>query len=330
MSLILKLRGSAAFSASRLARLQADVGASLVAEHWYFVETDGKLNEEELVRLKDLLGIPVNLPAAPGGTLILVTPRLGTISPWASKATDIAHNCGFAAIKRIERGVAYHVKGGEKSVLAGRLHDRMTESVLDSIDAAEQLFHHVAPQPLTSVDILAGGRAALVKANGELGLALVRGRDRLSGRELHARSAAIPTDVELMMFAQANSEHCRHKIFNASWDCRWRATAAVAVRHDPRVAQGAPGRHGGGLLGQRLGDRRGANQALLPAGGRKLPLTSRTRRTSSPRSKPTTIRPPFHPSPARPPARAARFATRARPGAAPSPRPASAASRFPT
>ncbi len=217
MSLILKLRGSAAFSASRLARLQADVGASLVAEHWYFVETDGQLNEEELARLKDLLGIPANLPATPGGTLILVIPRLGTISPWASKATDIAHNCGFAAIKRIERGVAYHVKGGEKSVLAGRLHDRMTESVLDSIDAAEQLFHHVAPQPLTSVDILAGGRTALVKANGDLGLALSDDEiDYLV--ENFTRVARNPTDVELMMFAQANSEHCRHKIFNASWD----------------------------------------------------------------------------------------------------------------
>ena len=216
MSQILKLRGLAAFSASRLARLQEQLGTALSAEHWYFVETDGALAGDEFARLKDLLGIPASLPAEPKGNLLLVTPRLGTISPWASKATDIAHNCGFSAIKRIERGIAYYFKSGEKSALAGRCHDRMTESVLDNIDAAEQLFHHVAPQPLTTVDILAGGRAALVKANGELGLALSEDEiDYLV--ENFTKVKRNPTDVELMMFAQANSEHCRHKIFNASW-----------------------------------------------------------------------------------------------------------------
>ncbi|MDP1957813.1 MAG: phosphoribosylformylglycinamidine synthase, partial [Rhodocyclaceae bacterium] len=120
------------------------------------------------------------------------------------------------AVHRIERGIAYHFNGGEKSALTGRLHDRMTESVLDSIDAAEQLFHHVAPQPLTSVDVITGGRAALVRANGELGLALSEDEiDYLV--ENFIKIGRNPTDVELMMFAQANSEHCRHKIFNASW-----------------------------------------------------------------------------------------------------------------
>ncbi|RLJ65208.1 phosphoribosylformylglycinamidine synthase [Sulfurisoma sediminicola] len=213
MSQILKLRGTAAFSVSRLARLQEQAGSALTAEHWYFVETDGTLTGEELARLKELLGIPATLPAEAAGKLILVTPRLGTISPWASKATDIAHNCGFAAIKRIERGVAYRAAG---KVDLARLHDRMTESVLDSIAAAEQLFHHVAPQPLTAVDILAGGRAALVKANSELGLALSEDEiDYLVDN--FTKVGRNPTDVELMMFAQANSEHCRHKIFNASW-----------------------------------------------------------------------------------------------------------------
>jgi len=213
MPSILKLRGAAAFSASRLARLQSLVGVPLAAEYWYFIETDGSLSADDLARIKDLLDIPKNPPAEPEGTLILVTPRLGTISPWASKATDIAHNCGFAAIKRIERGIAYHTQG---KVDVAKLHDRMTESVLDSIDAAEQLFHHVAPQPLTTVDILAGGRAALVKANGELGLALSDDEiDYLV--ENFTKVKRNPTDVELMMFAQANSEHCRHKIFNASW-----------------------------------------------------------------------------------------------------------------
>ena len=227
MAEFLALRGSAAFSASRLARLQKSVGdivsgIGLAADHWYFVELEAPLNADETARLKDLLGIPATLPAPPAGRLLLVTPRLGTISPWSSKATDIAKNCGFAAVKRIERAVAYHVAfpvSGEvarESALAARLHDRMTESVLDSIDAARALFHHVAPQPLASIDLQGGGRTALMAANVELGLALSEDEiDYLM--ENFGRLGRNPTDVELMMFAQANSEHCRHKIFNASW-----------------------------------------------------------------------------------------------------------------
>jgi len=223
MAEFLALRGSSAFSASRLGRLQkslADTGSGidLASEHWYFVELAAPLNADETARLKDLLGIPAILPAPPAGRLLLVTPRLGTISPWSSKATDIARNCGFAAVKRIERGAAFHVSGKlvQDSVLAARLHDRMTESVLDSVDAARALFHHVAPQPLTTVDLQSGGRAALVAANVELGLALSDDEiDYLV--ENFGRLGRNPTDVELMMFAQANSEHCRHKIFNASW-----------------------------------------------------------------------------------------------------------------
>ena len=226
MAEFLALRGCAAFSASRLARLQKAVGESvagigLAAEHWYFVELERPLNTEETGRLRDLLGIPGKLPAAPGGRLVLVTPRLGTISPWSSKATDIARNCGFAMVKRIERGTAFHVSGprgddSQESALAARLHDRMTESVTTSIDAAGALFHHVAPQPLTTVDLLGGGRGALVKANVELGLALSDDEiDYLAAN--FGKLGRKPTDVELMMFAQANSEHCRHKIFNASW-----------------------------------------------------------------------------------------------------------------
>ena len=223
MAEFLALRGSAAFSAPRLTRLQKSLGDTgsgigLAAEHWYFIECPAALNADETARLKDLLGIPATLPAAPAGKLLLVTPRLGTISAWSSKATDIARNCGFAAVKRIERGTAFHVSGNvtQESALATRLHDRMTESVLDSVDAARALFHHVAPQPLTSVDLLGGGRDALVAANRELGLALSEDEiDYLV--ENFGRLGRNPTDVELMMFAQANSEHCRHKIFNASW-----------------------------------------------------------------------------------------------------------------
>ncbi|MCX7167709.1 MAG: phosphoribosylformylglycinamidine synthase [Rhodocyclales bacterium] len=230
MAEFLALRGSAAFSASRLGRLQKTVGEAvpdvgLAAEHWYFIELEGPLNADETARLKDLLGIPAELPAPPDGELLLVTPRLGTISPWSSKATDIARNCGFAAVKRVERAVAYHAAfhvsgtvGNDRqhAALAERLHDRMTESVLASVDAARALFHHVAPQPLTTVDLLGGGRQALVKANGELGLALSDDEiDYLV--ENFGKLRRNPTDVELMMFAQANSEHCRHKIFNATW-----------------------------------------------------------------------------------------------------------------
>jgi phosphoribosylformylglycinamidine synthase len=229
MAEFLALRGSAAFSASRLARLQKTLGESvtgirLAAEHWYFLELETVLNADETARLKDLLGVPARLPAPPEGDLLLVTPRLGTISPWSSKATDIARNCGFAAVKRVERAIAYHAAyqttgargAAQKSALATRLHDRMTESVLDSVEAAKALFHHVAPQPLASIDLLGGGRAALVAANRELGLALSDDEiDYLA--ENFAKLGRNPTDVELMMFAQANSEHCRHKIFNASW-----------------------------------------------------------------------------------------------------------------
>ncbi|TXH14952.1 MAG: phosphoribosylformylglycinamidine synthase [Gammaproteobacteria bacterium] len=225
MTSILKLRGAPALSSSRLERLSRAVGevlpklAGLAAEHWYFVEVSAALDEAERARLVDLLDAGPASTAAPTGTLRLVVPRLGTISPWSSKATDIAHQCGFDKIVRIERGIAYSIdaRGVDgNTALAALLHDRMTESVLDSMQAAEALFHHYQPQPLTTVDILAGGRAALERANGELGLALSEDEiDYLV--ENFSRMGRNPTDVELMMFAQANSEHCRHKIFNADW-----------------------------------------------------------------------------------------------------------------
>ncbi len=165
--------------------------------------------------------------AEPAGSLqrVLVVPRLGTISPWSTKATDIARHCGLTGVQRIERGVLYYLDtvGGkplgaaEQAVLWPLLHDRMTESVLPDIDgAAQQIFRHGAPQPLTSVDVLKGGSAALTKANLEMGLAL--SADEIEYLvENFSKLKRNPTDVELMMFAQANSEHCRHKIFNADW-----------------------------------------------------------------------------------------------------------------
>ncbi|NLG76156.1 MAG: phosphoribosylformylglycinamidine synthase [Xanthomonadaceae bacterium] len=153
---------------------------------------------------------------------IVVVPRPGTISPWSSKATDIAHVCGLDAIERIERGIAYELLAeGELTQDALReiapvLYDRMTESALFAIEDAARLFAHDPPRPLRTVPLLARGRAALEEANETLGLAL-------SPDEIDYLVASFqrlerdPTDVELMMFAQANSEHCRHKIFNADW-----------------------------------------------------------------------------------------------------------------
>ena len=226
MSHILKLRGRSALSESRLSRLQESLRTvlpklrGLAAIEWYFVESETAVDDEVKGRLGALLSVDEG--EAPEGVMLLVTPRMGTISPWASKATDIARQCGFASIRRVERGVAYYldVRGGlEGEALAAvcaELHDRMTESVLGSLDEADALFSHVAPKPLSTVDVLGGGRAALVAANGELGLALSDDEiDYLI--DAYRKIERNPTDVELMMFAQANSEHCRHKIFNASW-----------------------------------------------------------------------------------------------------------------
>jgi phosphoribosylformylglycinamidine synthase len=156
---------------------------------------------------------------------VLVVPRLGTISPWSTKATDIAQHCGLSGVLRIERGVVYYLETrsgkqpgrSEQAAILPLLHDRMTESILNDIDsAAEKIFQHGKPQPLTSIDILKGGSGALAQANLEMGLAL--SEDEISYlAENFRKLKRNPTDVELMMFAQANSEHCRHKIFNADW-----------------------------------------------------------------------------------------------------------------
>jgi len=158
-----------------------------------------------------------------------VVPRLGTISPWASKATDIAHNCGLAEVARIERGTRYfitlksgplggsrHLAPAARAKVAALLHDRMTESVIATDADPALLFRELPSKPMQTVAVGREGRAALERANREMGLALSMDEiDYLLAayREL----ARDPTDVELMMFAQANSEHCRHKIFNASW-----------------------------------------------------------------------------------------------------------------
>jgi phosphoribosylformylglycinamidine synthase len=233
MSQSIRLRGRSALSAFRLQKLLHAVSAALpaafpalriAAEYWHFIELRRPLAPDESQRLERILSYgPRSAPAAEEGGLALVVPRIGTISPWSSKATDIARHCGLEAVSRIERGVAYWISSGgrklaeaETAAVLPYLHDRMTETVLPALDDAAKLFHHFAPQPLKSIDLLGGGRAALERANREMGLAL--SDDEIGYlAEQFARIGRNPTDVELMMFAQANSEHCRHKIFNADW-----------------------------------------------------------------------------------------------------------------
>ncbi len=229
------LDGPSALSAFRSARLLARLQAiepaieSVAARHIHFVHLHGPL-----APLRDKLAALLDYGDAFGAQVkdadaFDVVPRLGTISPWASKATDIAHNCGLAQVARIERGTRYfvtlrsgllggarHLSAAAREKVAALLHDRMTESVIATDTDPATLFRELPGKPLQSVALAAGGRAALVQANRDMGLALSDDEiDYLVAA--YAELARDPTDVELMMFAQANSEHCRHKIFNASW-----------------------------------------------------------------------------------------------------------------
>ena len=221
---------SAPRAAALLARLQA-VSARITAvhaRHVHWVASDEALAPAQRDRLAALLDYGVPCGAAGDGALVVVMPRLGTVSPWASKATDIARNCGLP-VHRVERVTEYRLAlksgllGGakplgdaERDAVAALLHDRMTESVAFERDAARHLFDPQPAPPLAHVDVLGEGRAALVRANGEFGLALSDDEiDYLV--DAFGRLGRNPSDVELMMFAQANSEHCRHKIFNADF-----------------------------------------------------------------------------------------------------------------
>ncbi|MBI2747473.1 MAG: phosphoribosylformylglycinamidine synthase [Burkholderiales bacterium] len=212
-----------------LPRLQAihDKISGIAARYVHLVASDAEPTAGLKQQLAALLsyGDPYAGPA--DGPLVVVAPRLGTVSPWASKATDIAHNCGLA-VHRVERVVEYRLtlKSGllgknaltteQLGQVAALLHDRMTESAVATREEACALFTELHPAPMEHVDILGGGRAALEKANVQFGLALAEDEIEYlvqAFRDLKRN----PTDVELMMFAQANSEHCRHKIFNADF-----------------------------------------------------------------------------------------------------------------
>src|SRR5512140_28477 len=220
---VLELPGGAALSRFRLDKLNArirdvDAGAAVRStRHWHFVEVTREPNAREREVLDRLLtyGPPAG-EADPGTDPVLVTPRLGTISPWSSKATDIARLCNLDFVRRIERGTVFHLSRTDRAAVLPLLHDRMTEAVLPSIESAAELFHHVAPRPMTDIDVLGGGADAIAEANLRFGLALAP--DEIEYLVSYfLRAGRNPTDVELTMFAQANSEHCRHKIFNASW-----------------------------------------------------------------------------------------------------------------
>ncbi len=225
---MLRFRGSPALSPFRLEKLltalrqRVPVVTDGYAEFLHVV--DGSLTTHDREVLDRLLryGPTATQRHLTGEPIFLVVPRPGTISPWSSKATDIAHNCGLGSVRRIERGIAWYLDAerpltaSERIALKPLLHDRMTEAVLEPGDDPAVLFAHAEPAPLTIVDMLGGGRDALSAANRDLGLALAEDEiDYLLER--FTRLARNPTDVELMMFAQANSEHCRHKIFNADW-----------------------------------------------------------------------------------------------------------------
>jgi phosphoribosylformylglycinamidine synthase len=228
---MLYLRGCPALSDFRKQKLLAQCRellpaiCDLRADYLHIVELDEALTPAERDILEKLLTYGPErsadeIPAA----AVIVAPRPGTISPWSSKASDIVHNCGLEKVTRVERGIAYSfstvndapLDDEQLAALAPLLHDRMTEAVLFDIGETEALFRHAVPAPIAVVDVLGGGRDALEIANRELGLALSDDEiDYLV--ENFAALGRNPVDIELMMFAQANSEHCRHKIFNASW-----------------------------------------------------------------------------------------------------------------
>ena len=223
---IITLKGKSALSDFRRDKLleafkaQGLADVDVQADFIHIAEVKPGWGEGDTNRLAELLGDePLLFADHAADNLFIVVPRIGTISPWSSKATDIAVLCGMGDLVRLERGVVYHISGvahEDHTAAASLIHDRMTESVLSDVNELKSLFAHHSPAPLVTIDLLSGGRAALATANRELGLALAEDEiDYLL--ENFIRLERNPSDAELMMFAQANSEHCRHKIFNADW-----------------------------------------------------------------------------------------------------------------
>jgi phosphoribosylformylglycinamidine synthase len=234
---MLLMYGAPALSAFKKAKLLTDLQADIPEITGFtdcfvhLVDVAEELEEQHLHKLRALLSYGPDSERGDFATqpedqqhhrIRLVVPRPGTISPWSSKATDILHICGLDVVSRVERGVAYRVfserelSDGELALLDGQLHDRMTQAVFDQPEQGSRLFQDAQPRPLETVDVLGSGRAALTDANRKMGLALAE--DEIEYLyDSFCQLERNPNDIELMMFAQANSEHCRHKIFNASW-----------------------------------------------------------------------------------------------------------------
>ena len=215
----------AAFRAERLLRRLAQVApvTGLSARYRHFACLDRALSDDEGGVLAALLDYGASPPAIiPDAQVFVVVPRLGTISEWSSKATDIARRCGLSAVTRLERGIVWQIRServltaDERDRIAALIHDRMTESVLADPDDDTPLWSSRSPARGSTIDVLGAGDDALMRADRALGLAL----SEEERRYLVAAFSGLgrnPTDAELMMFAQANSEHCRHKIFNADF-----------------------------------------------------------------------------------------------------------------
>ncbi len=244
---MLKISGSSALSDFRINKLLAELQLiepaikAVSARFIHFADVENDLDSRQAEILKQLLAYGSRqTDAGIMGTRLLVVPRSGTISPWSSKATEIAQRCGLSEVKRIERGIEYtlDVDRPLPAAVEALLHDRMTQTVLDGASDPELFVQH-QPKPLQSVAIIEQGREALVKANTELGLALSDDEiDYLT--DSFQKLARNPSDVELMMFAQANSEHCRHKIFNADWTIDGVAQAISLFKMIRNTAEKSP------------------------------------------------------------------------------------------
>lgn len=217
------LVGAPALSSFRLEKLASKIGitpTAINATSFYMVEVNALFTDDDQQKLQNILGAQVS-PAKlmDDQALLLTTPRIGTISPWSSKATEILQHCGLTGLCHIEQAISWEIDGLNRTQTEQASHllfDRMTESLLQHQSQLIQLFSHLDPAPLVYVPVLEAGRTALEQANTSMGLAL--SEDEIDYLFTHfTNTENNPTDAELMMFAQANSEHCRHKIFNASW-----------------------------------------------------------------------------------------------------------------
>jgi phosphoribosylformylglycinamidine synthase len=304
-------------------RLQSHVDGLRITGAWhvYFIEPEVGASPDLDALGRILEGCTAREPAEGGAESRFVVPRLGTLSPWASKATEILRGAGLA-VKRVERGLRLDLAGlppaGDAAwpKLARVLHDPMTQSLLSSRDDAARLFAVPAAGRLERVPL-----AALAEANGRLGLALSDDEiDYLQQR--YSELGRDPSDAELMMFAQANSEHCRHKIFNADWTLDGEPQPLSLFKMIKNTHAQSPQLTLSAYRTTRRWSKATRRRVSAPTPAGNTATALRWIRPSPSRSRRTTTRPRSRPSRAPPPAPAARSATRARPAAAASPRPA--------